>query len=46
MPSGAHTLMDFPTGAPVEIYCPKCGRQGRYRRESLLDRFGPTKALP
>lgn len=46
MVRGAYTLNDFLAGAPVEIDCPKCGRQGQYRRESLLDRYGPTRALP
>ena len=46
MTRGAYTLMDFPSGTSIEIHCTKCGRQGRYRRESLLHRYSPTLHLP
>lgn len=28
------------------IHCPRCGRMGGYRRETLLKRFGPDAPLP
>ena len=31
---------------PVEIKCAKCGRFGRYRRATLIKRFGPDKPMP
>lgn len=46
MTRGTYTLIDYPARSSIEIHCPKCGREGRYRRESLLDRYGPTQALP
>lgn len=46
MTRGAYTLRDYPPGSQVEIECPKCRRHGRYRRETLLEWFGPTRTLP
>jgi hypothetical protein len=42
---GAYIVAELPEGL-TEIACTKCGRRGRYKRETLLDRFGPNKALP
>ena len=36
----------FWAGASVEIQCPKCGSQGRYWRETLLEWFGLNRTLP
>ena len=30
----------------LELECRKCGRMGRYRREALVDCFGPDMTLP
>ena len=43
--NGAHTVSDLPPGL-TEIECPKCGRRGRYKRETLVSRFGPDQTLP
>lgn len=40
-----YTILDLPEGM-TELHCDKCGRRGRYRRETLLERFGPEIALP
>jgi hypothetical protein len=46
MTRGAYTLTDYPAGSLIEIDCPKCRRHGRYRRETLLEWFGPNVTLP
>ena len=33
------TIADHSTG-PIEIDCPKCGRQGRYRKATLIEKHG------
>lgn len=38
------TLRDVPE--LVHVTCGRCGRAGQYRRETLLQRFGPDRALP
>lgn len=43
--AGAYLVSDLPEGLTT-IACPKCGRLGRYRRETLLRRFGPDAPLP
>jgi hypothetical protein len=30
----------------LRLACPACGRQGQYRVDRLLERFGPNIALP
>ncbi len=30
----------------ITVRCDQCGREGRYRRATLLDRFGPDMAMP
>lgn len=30
----------------VKLACKKCGRAGRYRRDTLIARFGPEAGLP
>ncbi|MGB8182603.1 MAG: hypothetical protein WCF13_09555 [Stellaceae bacterium] len=43
--AGAYIVAELPEGMTA-IHCPKCGRMGRYRRETLLRRFGPDAPLP
>ncbi|MGH7014147.1 MAG: hypothetical protein ACREEL_08355 [Stellaceae bacterium] len=43
--AGAYLVSDLPEGLTA-IACKKCGRYGRYRRETLLPRFGPDAPLP
>jgi hypothetical protein len=31
---------------PVRVACNRCGRRGRYRRATLIERFGAEAALP
>lgn len=42
---GSLTAADYPTEM-VTIRCESCGREGRYRRQSLIDRFGGDMELP
>jgi hypothetical protein len=30
----------------VRIVCAKCARSGQYRRQTLIDRFGPDTGMP
>ena len=39
------TIKDFPTDT-VEIDCKKCGRHGRYRRATLVGKYGSDVVLP
>jgi hypothetical protein len=43
--SGALTLETYPFDT-ICIECRKCGRAGRYRRETLQSRFGDKAAMP
>ena len=45
MTKGAWTIGTYPLDL-VRIACAKCGRAGRYRRATLLERYGPDMALP
>ena len=42
--TGSLTLHDYP-GDLVRLTCPKCGRKGQYRKQALIDRFGPDIRL-
>ncbi|MCZ6848653.1 MAG: hypothetical protein O7F75_07395 [Alphaproteobacteria bacterium] len=44
-PSGSLTPRTYPTDTTT-VRCDQCERVGRYRRETLLDRFGPDMAMP
>ena len=44
-PSGA-VLLSHLTHAVIDVYCTRCGRPGRYRHSTLLERFGPDAGLP
>lgn len=43
--AGAYIVSELPEGMTA-IVCRKCGRFGRYRKETLLARFGPDEPLP
>ncbi len=43
--TGSLTLRTYPSDT-ITVRCEQCGREGRYRRNSLLDRFGPDKPMP
>ena len=45
MTKGALTIGTYPLDM-IRISCAKCGRRGRYRRATLIERFGPDMALP
>jgi hypothetical protein len=30
----------------VRIVCAKCARAGQYRRQTLIDRYGPDTSMP
>ena len=45
MRRGALLIKDHPLNV-IEIACEKCNRRGRYRRSSLLEKYGPTMVLP
>jgi hypothetical protein len=45
MRRGAYSLAGFPLSI-VRVDCPRCGRSGRYRLSSLVERFGCDAALP
>ena len=43
--SGSPTIKDFPTD-PVEVECKRCGRHGRYRKATLIEKYGSDTVLP
>ena len=43
--SGSLTIKDFPTDR-IEVECKKCGRKGRYRKTSLIEKYGSDIVLP
>ena len=45
MPTGSLTFSEHPS-ATVQLVCDKCGRQGRYRKATLIDKYGGDVALP
>jgi hypothetical protein len=42
---GSRTIKDFPTD-PIEIECKQCDRQGRYRKATLIEKYGRDTVLP
>lgn len=42
---GALTVASYPLDS-VRLSCRKCGREGRYRRSTLVERFGPEARMP
>ncbi len=43
--NGSLTIADHPTD-PIEIDCKKCGRSGRYRKATLIEKYGSDVILP
>jgi hypothetical protein len=43
--TGSLTPRTYPTDN-VTVRCDQCGRLGRYRRDTLADRFGSDTAMP
>ncbi len=43
--SGSLTITDQPID-PTEIDCQKCGRNGRYRKATLIEKYGRDTVLP
>ena len=43
--SGSLTIKDFPTDR-IEVECKKSGRKGRYRKTSLIEKYGSDIVLP
>ena len=39
------TISDHPTD-PIETGCQKCGRHGRYRKATLIEKYGDDTVLP
>ena len=42
---GSRTIKDFPTD-PIEIECKQCGRHRRYRKATLIEKYGSDIVLP
>ena len=42
---GSLFITDHPTD-PIEIDCQKCGRNGRYRKATLIKKYGSDTVLP
>ncbi len=42
--SGSLTIKDFPTDR-IEVECKKSGRKGRYRKTSLIEKYGSDIVL-
>ena len=45
MPNGSLSLTEYPSSM-VRLTCAKCGRQGQYRKTTLIERYGRDIALP
>ena len=43
--SSSLTIKDFPTDR-IEVECKKCGRHGRYRKTTLIEKYGSDIVLP
>ena len=43
--NGSLTLREHP-GDLVRLACEKCGRAGQYRKQNLIEQFGPDVRLP
>jgi hypothetical protein len=44
--NGAITLQDYPRDHVFTVSCAKCGRAGKYRWETLAQRYGLAMGLP
>ena len=45
MPTGLLSPTTYPTD-PITIRCDRCDRVGRYKRQTLVERYGYNAALP
>ena len=45
MAGGSLQLYEYPADI-VRLSCPKCGRSGQYRKQTLIDRYGADIRLP
>jgi hypothetical protein len=45
VPQWSLTIRDFPTD-PIEVECKMCGRNGRYRKAGLIEKYGNNIRLP
>jgi hypothetical protein len=45
MAGGSLQLYEYP-GPMVRLACSKCGRSGQYRKQNLIEEFGPDVRLP
>ncbi len=43
--SGSPTTKDFPIDS-IEVECKKCGRNGRYQKATLIEKYGSEIVLP
>ena len=43
--TGSLTPRTYPTDA-ITVTCDQCGREGRYKRGTLADKFGSDMAMP
>jgi len=43
--SGSLTIKDSPTDR-IEVECKKCGHHGRYRKATLIEKYGSDIVLP
>ena len=43
--TGSIKLRDHP-GDLVRLTCDRCGRSGQYRKQNLIDQYGPEIPLP
>src|SRR5262245_7482231 len=43
--TGSLQLRDYP-GDMVRLSCPKCGRAGQYKKQTLIERYGAYVRLP
>ena len=43
--NGSLKIADHP-GDPIKIDCQKCGRHGRYRKVTLIEKYGSDTVLP
>jgi hypothetical protein len=43
--NGSLQLREYPAEM-VRLSCEKCGRSGQYRKQNLIERFGPDIRLP
>jgi hypothetical protein len=43
--TGSLTLQEYPADT-VRLSCPKCGRDGQYRKQNLIERYGAEIPLP